>query len=89
MKIPCFTRRNSPRGLRFITTTKEKESIAMDIGELSARAAMVEKTKRLAAELEAIKRITEKYEPTPRPTHPALGRDARDKRRGPRKRNTT
>lgn len=43
-------------GCAFITTPKEKESLAMDIGELSARAAMVEKKQNaLAAELETIK----------------------------------
>ena len=32
-------------GCSFITTPKEKESLAMDIGELSARAATVEKNR--------------------------------------------
>lgn len=57
MKIPALLLVvTALAGCAFITTPKEKESLAMDIGELSARAAMLEKKQNaLAAELEAIK----------------------------------
>src|SRR3990172_6866254 len=57
MKIPALLLVAAAlAGCAFITTPKEKESLAMDIGELSARAAMLEKKQNaLAAEFEAIK----------------------------------